>query len=186
MILASKSPRRRELMEQAGYDFRCLTSDFDEASVSTPDPHDLPQLLAWHKALAVADQAMPGELVIGSDTVVILDGHVLGKPANAQDAKAMLRRLSGNTHEVTTGVSVQRDGAEVLGFSQTARVTFWDMTDGEIDAYVASGEPMDKAGAYGVQGKGRLFVREIEGDFYTVMGLPISRLYHELKDFDAR
>ncbi len=181
MILASKSPRRRELMADAGYDFRCLTSDFDETSVSTPDPHDLPHLLAYHKALAVAPQAEPGELVIGSDTVVILDGQVLGKPADTQDAKAMLARLSGKTHEVTTGVSVQRDGGEVLGFSQTARVTFWEMTDEEIDAYVASGEPMDKAGAYGVQGKGRLFVREIEGDFYTVVGLPISRLYHELK-----
>lgn len=186
MILASKSPRRRELMEEAGYDFRCLTSDFDETSVSTPDPHDLPQLLAYHKALAVCDMADPDELVIGSDTVVILDGQVLGKPADAQDAKDMLARLSGKTHEVTTGVSVQRGRRELLGFSQTARVTFWEMTPEEIDAYVASGEPMDKAGAYAVQGRGRLFVRGIEGDFYTVMGLPISRLYHELKGIDAR
>ncbi len=186
MILASKSPRRRELMEQAGYDFRCLVSDFDEGSVSTADPHDLPALLAYHKARVVADMAEPGELVIGSDTVVILEGHVLGKPADEQDARDMLARLSGKTHDVTTGVSVQRDGVEVLGFSQTAHVTFWEMSQAEIDAYVASGEPMDKAGAYAVQGRGRLFVQGIEGDFYTVMGLPISRLYHELKDIDVK
>ena len=185
MILASKSPRRRELMEEAGFDFTCCTSDFDESSVHARDPHELPHALAWHKALSVSPNARPGELVIGSDTVVILGERVLGKPADADEARQMLRDLSGKTHEVTTGVSVLCDGCEVLGFSETARVTFWDLDDDEIDAYVACGEPMDKAGAYGIQGKGRLLVRGIEGDFYTVMGLPISRLYRELRGLEA-
>ena len=185
MILASKSPRRRELMAEAGFDFRCLSSDFDESSVTADDPHGLPQLLASHKAASVAAQAAAGELVIGSDTVVILDGRVLGKPRDAQEAHAMLQTLSGRTHEVTTGVSVQRDGQEVVAFSDTARVTFWELTDEDIDSYVGTGEPMDKAGAYGIQGKGRLLVKGIVGDFYTVVGLPISRLYRELKKLGA-
>ena len=172
MILASKSPRRRELMEEAGFDFTCCTSDFDESSVHVRDPHELPHALAWHKALSVSPSARPGE-------------RALGKPADADEAHQMLRDLSGKTHEVTTGVSVLCDGCEVLGFSETARVTFWDLDDDEIDTYVATGEPMDKAGAYGIQGKGRLLVRGIEGDFYTVMGLPISRLYRELRALKA-
>lgn len=180
MILASKSPRRRELLSEAGYEFTCMGSNFDETSISAADPHDLPGLLAYHKALSVAGQAAPDELVIGSDTVVLLDGRVLGKPCDAQDAREMLTSLSGKTHEVVTGVAVLRNGRSVCRFSETARVTFWDLLPEEIDAYVASGEPMDKAGAYGIQGKGRLLVRGIEGDFYTVVGLPISRLYREL------
>ena len=181
MILASKSPRRRELLSEAGYEFACVSSDFDESSVSADDPHDLPGLLAYHKALSVAGQAAPDELVIGSDTVVLLGSRVLGKPRDTREAREMLASLSGKTHEVVTGVAVLRNSEAVCRFSETARVTFWDLAPDEIDAYVASGEPMDKAGAYGIQGKGRLLVRGIEGDFYTVVGLPISRLYRELR-----
>ncbi len=172
-------------MEEAGYTFTCVSSDFDESSVSAADPHDLPALLAYHKALAAAGQAARDELVIGSDTVVLLDGRVLGKPRDAHEAREMLASLSGATHEVVTGVAVLRNGNAVCRFSETARVTFWDLLPEEIDAYVASGEPMDKAGAYGIQGRGRLLVRGIEGDFYTVMGLPISRLYRELRKLGA-
>lgn len=185
MILASRSPRRRELLADAGFTFTCHASDFDESSLHTADPHDLPGELARQKALSVAPFARRGELVIGSDTAVILKGRVFGKPSGPEQAREMLYALSGKTHEVTTGVSIVRDSAQVASFSQTARVTFWDLEPELVDAYVASGEPLDKAGAYGIQGKGRLLVRGIEGDFYTVMGLPISRLYRELKTLGA-
>lgn len=185
MILASQSPRRRELLEQAGFTFSCHASDFDESSVRTSDPHDLPGELARHKALSVAHLALPGELVIGSDTAVILGERVFGKPSGPEQAREMLAALSGETHEVTTGVSIVRDAGEVVCFSQTAKVSFWELEPDLVDAYVASGEPLDKAGAYGIQGKGRLLVKGIEGDFYTVMGLPIARLYRELKALGA-
>lgn len=181
MILASKSPRRRELLAEAGYTFTCVTSDFDESSVRGADPRELPRLLALGKALAVADQARPGEPVIGSDTVVLLDGAVLGKPCDEDDARRMLRALSGKTHEVATGVAVVRDGTEAFSFTDVARVTFWPLDGNDIEWYLQTGEPFDKAGAYGIQGKGRLLVRGIEGDFYTVMGLPISRLHRRLR-----
>ncbi len=181
MILASQSPRRSQLLSEAGFSFRCVPARIDERSVERTTPEELVRALACAKAGAVAGEAGPGEPVVGSDTAVVLDGDVLGKPADANEARAMLRRLSGRTHEVVTGVSVWRDGAEAVNFAETARVEFWDLLDAEIDAYVATGEPFDKAGAYGIQGRGRTLVKGIAGDFYTVVGLPISRLVRELR-----
>ncbi len=181
MILASQSPRRRQILEEAGFEFRTLPSSFDEAGVSEGDPHRLVAHLAAGKAAQVCPQAAPGEIVIGADTVVVLGGAVLGKPTDPDNARAMLRSLSGTTHEVLTGVSLWRDGAEVSTFVEATPVTFWPLSDDEIDAYVATGEPLDKAGAYGIQGRGRLLVKGIEGDYYNVVGLPVARLARELK-----
>ena len=145
------------------------------------DPVELVALLARGKARTVAEQAEPGELVIGSDTVVVLGEQVLGKPADAADAAAMLHTLSGNTHHVLTAVSVWRDGSDVCTFVDRVDVTFWELTDEEIGAYVATGEPLDKAGAYGIQGLGRVLVKGIEGDYYTAVGLPVAHLVRELR-----
>ena len=181
MILASASPRRRQLLEEAGVTFTVIPARFDERAVSRSDPHELVEALAQGKARAVAEQTGGEEPVIGSDTVVVLDGTVLGKPRDAEDARAMLHALSGRTHEVMTGVCVWMPDGRTRSFVESVRVTFYKLTDAEIDAYVASGEPMDKAGSYGIQGRGRLLVRGIEGDFYAVVGLPVARLVRELR-----
>ena len=186
MILASQSPRRRQLLEEAGYTFACVPANIDERAVAREDPAALVGALARAKAGAVAAQAAPGEAVIGSDTVVVLGDQVLGKPADDADARRMLHALSGATHRVLTGVSVQRDANELANFVEEARVTFWELEDAEIDAYVASGEPLDKAGAYGIQGRGRLLVRRIEGDYYAIVGLPIARLARTLRALDIQ
>lgn len=180
MILASQSPRRRQILQEAGFSFKTIPSAFDEDQISADTPETLVARLAAGKASDVCSQAAPGEAVVGSDTVVVLDGNVLGKPKDAADACRMLQRLSGRTHEVMTGVSIWRDGQEVGGFVEKTAVAFWDLSPAQIDAYVASGEPLDKAGAYGIQGYGRLLVKGIEGDFYNVVGLPIARLAREL------
>jgi septum formation protein len=132
--------------------------------------------LALRKAAAVAKNR-PGDVVIGADTVVVLDDEILGKPRDENEARAMLAKLAGRWHTVYTGVAVLRGGEKTV-FSQNAKVQFAPMSDDQIAAYVATGEPMDKAGSYGIQGKGALFVRGIEGDFYTVMGLPVCGLYN--------
>lgn len=181
MILASQSPRRIQLLSEAGYSFRAIPSRVDERAIGSDTPEGLSRALASAKALACAREALPGEIVIGSDTVVALGDEVLGKPVDDEDARRMLRRLSGAVHSVTTSVSIVADGGEIAGFSQTACVEFWDLCEDEIAAYVATGEPRDKAGAYGIQGKGRLLVKGIEGDFYTVVGLPVSRLVRLLR-----
>lgn len=181
MILASQSPRRRQILKEAGFEFRTLPSSFDESLVDERDPRRLVLRLASGKAQQVCPNAETGEVVIGSDTVVVLGGTVLGKPKGPEDARSMLRNLSGATHEVLTGVSLWRDGHEESSFVETTPVTFWPLSDEEIDAYVASGEPFDKAGSYGIQGRGRLFVKGIVGDFYNVVGLPVARLARELK-----
>lgn len=172
-------------MEEAGLAFTVAPAPFDERAVHADDPRELVRLLACGKARAAAGAAKAGEPVIGSDTVVVLDGRVLGKPRDVDDARAMLRALSGRTHEVMTGVCVLADGEEHT-FVEVARVTFYELADDEIDAYVASGEPLDKAGAYGIQGLGRLLVRGMEGDYYAVVGLPIARLVRLLRAIDAR
>lgn len=184
MILASQSPRRQQLMTEAGLTFRVIPSSFDETAVEAADPVALVSALARAKAAAVDSEAAPGELIVGSDTVVLLGSTILGKPVNHDEARAMLHALSGVTHEVITGVSLRQNGSEVRSFTETAQVTFWDLSDAEIDSYVATNEPMDKAGAYGIQGPGRLMVRSIAGDFYTIVGLPISRLVRELRSLE--
>lgn len=181
MILASQSPRRIELMREAGYDIRVIPADIDETPLPDETPLALVERLARAKAQAVA--ALPGnadETVLAADTIVALDGVLLGKPADEAEAKRMLRRLSGRTHQVATGVCIAH-GAERRSFVDVTDVTFFELTDAQIDTYVASGEPRDKAGAYGIQGAdGRLLVERIDGDFYNVVGLPIAKVVRAL------
>ncbi|MBQ8687644.1 MAG: septum formation inhibitor Maf [Ruminococcus sp.] len=179
-ILASGSPRRKELMHYITDDFIIRTSDADETLPEGIAPYEASAHLAGLKAAAVAAEHADA-LVIGCDTTVILDGKILGKPLDAADAKHMLQTLSGRTHEVVTGVALICKG-KMHTFSETTRVTFYPLTDAEIDAYLATGEPFDKAGSYGIQGKGALFVKGIEGDYYNVVGLPIAALSRKLKE----
>lgn len=181
IILASASPRRRELMELAGYDFEVICADIVEAVPKNVQPQEVVMSLALQKAQAVAAENEDA-VVVGSDTVVALDGKILGKPHSESEACEMLRLLSGRTHKVFTGVAVVGDGKEKNFFDETD-VEFYPLDEDEIKKYVATGEPMDKAGAYGIQGKGSVLVKRINGDFFNVMGLPIAKLYREMSDF---
>lgn len=182
MILASQSPRRIELMREAGFEVRVIPADIDETAHDNEGPFELVERLARAKARAVAaEHAKPGETVIAADTIVAEGGLLLGKPSDEEDAKRMLRALSGTTHQVATGVCIVR-GEEIHSFIDITDVTFFDVSDAEIEAYVASGEPMDKAGAYGIQGTGgRMLVERIDGDFYNVVGLPIAKVVRALR-----
>ncbi len=179
MILASASPRRKELLALAGFDFQIETAAVEETYDPTLPPEQIVMHLAAVKAAPVAARH-PSETVIGADTVVVLDEAILGKPHSTDEAKAMLRRLSGRVHQVYTGVCLRR-GETVVRFAACTLVHFKVLTEEEIAAYVATGEPMDKAGAYGVQGRGCVLVEGIEGDYFNVVGLPVSRLYDEIK-----
>ena len=173
LILASGSPRRKELLSLYTTDFTVCVSDFDESAVTAPTPALLVEKLARGKCLAVA-RSHPGAVVLGCDTVVEAGGRVLGKPRDAQDAKRMLRALSGTTHQVHTGVCLW-DGAQARSFVDSCRVTFFPIPEQEILAYTATPEPYDKAGAYAIQGRAALWLDRLEGDYYTIMGLPVSR-----------
>lgn len=176
IILASQSPRRRELLERMGVgDFRIVTPDIDEQMDRDLPPGELVGRISLEKALAVQSQEGKGPIIIAADTVVALDGAVLGKPADELDAFKMLSTLSGCRHQVYTGLTVLR-GEEQYTVSEETTVTFRELSAEEIDRYVATGEPMDKAGAYGIQGYGALLVEGIQGDYYNVMGLPVCRL----------
>ena len=181
IILASQSPRRRELLERMGLPFRVITPDIDEHMERSLPPGELVAAISAEKAGAVAAQAGPDAIVIAADTVVALDGAVLGKPGDERDAARMLSALSGRTHQVFTGLTVAQGGT-VRTVSEETAVTFRPLTEGEIAAYVRTGEPMDKAGAYGIQGYGALLVEGIRGDYYNVMGLPVCRLGGLLKE----
>lgn len=181
IILASASPRRRELMELAGYDFEVICADIIEIVPENATPQEAVMSLALQKAQAVAAEHKEA-VVIGSDTVVALDGKILGKPHSEQGACEMLRLLSGKTHKVFTGVAIVC-GDKVKNFFDETDVEFYLLGDEEIKKYVATGEPMDKAGAYGIQGKGSVLVKKINGDFFNVMGLPIAKLYREMSDY---
>lgn len=182
IILASKSPRRRELLAQMGLEFQIIVPDIDEDMGQELTPDQLVAAISADKAVAVAAQVGEDSLVIAADTVVVLDGEVLGKPHSTEEAKEMLSRLSGRSHRVYTGYTV-RKGGKAISRSEGTDVNFRALTAEEIAAYVATGEPMDKAGAYGIQGRGLRFVQGIEGDFYTVMGLPGGRLVRALSNF---
>ncbi len=179
MILASASPRRREILDLMGFTYTVEPAQTELPPDLALSPEDAVLRVARGKAEEIAGHH-PNELVLGADTVVVVDGSILGKPKNAEDAKAMLRRLSGREHRVITAVWLC-DGERSEGFADSAKVTFLPMNENEIDAYVASGEPMGKAGAYAIQGRGMRHIRGIHGDFYTVMGLPSGRLYEVLK-----
>ncbi len=180
LILASQSPRRRELISILGLPFAVVGPKCEEVMDTTLPINEQIEKLAYDKAMSVLDENMDN-IVIGSDTVVVCDGVVLGKPKDEEDAKNMLRMLSGNTHAVITGVAILSDSHQEI-FSVATLVTFNEMTEEEIQSYVATKEPMDKAGAYGIQGKGALYIRNIEGDYYSVMGLPVSSIYDALKN----
>lgn len=221
IVLASASPRRRELLGQIGLDFEVCVSDVEERADSV-EPERVVEELSRQKAEAVLEElerqkaeavlreleqqeAEKSEwtrgagraedvLVIGADTVVVLDGQILGKPSDAEDAVGMLRRLSGRTHKVYTGVTLlYRAGTESAAgrtrrksFHEMTKVAFYPMTEGEISAYVSSGDCKDKAGAYGIQGVFARFVKGIEGDYNNVVGLPVGRLYQEAREWLER
>lgn len=182
IVLASQSPRRRELLGQMGLEFTVQVSQLDEAQFSGLPPAELVTTLAREKAALVAADVGPSALVIAADTVVVLDGAVLGKPVSPQEAEDMLWSLSGREHQVYTGVCVEHDG-RVLTEYEVTHVTFRSLTREEIRAYVSTGEPMDKAGAYGIQGYGGLLVEGIRGDYFAVVGLPVGRLAQILRTF---
>lgn len=172
LILASKSPRRRELLSLITTDFEIKSADVDE---SLPEGIS-PQEAVLHLSKIKAEPFDNGEdIVIGADTVVAVDGKILGKPADRQQAAEMLKSLSGKYHSVFTGVTVIKPEQSVT-FSVETKVKFFDLSDDEIDSYIATGECDDKAGAYGIQGKGSLLVEKIDGDYFNVVGLPISKL----------
>jgi septum formation protein len=175
LILASRSPRRRELLRGAGFDFDVRPSTVEETASPGETPEEFARRAAREKALEVAASAPPESLVLGADTVVVADGEILGKPANAPDAARMLRLLSGVTHRVITGVCIVRapDRVEALAH-ETTFVTFRCLDEEEIRDYLASGEPFDKAGAYGIQGLASKFVTRVEGCYFNVVGLPVA------------
>ena len=183
IILASASPRRRELLERIGItDFTIAAPNVDESVEPGLSPADMVERLSLRKARAAASRFGPDELILAADTVVALDGAVLGKPRDGDDAFAMLSALSGREHRVYTGVTVLRGDRAVTQHEETA-VTFRALSPEEIRGYIATGEPLDKAGAYGIQGVGALLVSGIRGDYSNVMGLPVFRLGRILSGF---
>lgn len=183
LILASQSPRRPELLAAAGLDFRQRVQPVEEIRASGESPSAYVRRLAQSKAEAVWRDA--DEIVLGADTIVVLGERVLEKPVDAADARAMLRSLAGREHTVITGICLRHSRGTIVDHSSTT-VRFVPMTDSEIDDYVASGEPMDKAGAYGIQGPASKFVERIDGCYFNVMGLPVSLVYQYVKQITQR
>lgn len=209
IILASKSPRRKQLLEEAGVHFTVFTGSTEVDETLEPDlladPEEAVKKLAERKAGAVVQEVLALNpvglgIVIGADTMVVLDGEMLGKPYSADHAREMLRKLSGRTHQVITAVSVWMlllneteekggDGNVSIGFrtfTETSQVTFKELTDEDINAYVATGETIDKAGAYGIQGKGAALVEKYEGDYNNIVGLPVDKLLENFPDLLRR
>jgi septum formation protein len=181
LVLASASPRRRELLAILGLPFEVLASEVDESLPSGEAPECSVARLAVAKAEAGAERR-PDALVLGADTLVVLDGFVFGKPRDAAQARSMLRGLSGRTHRVWTGIAVAGAGTPTLERVVGAEVTFRAISDQEIEAYVATGEPLDKAGAYAIQGRASAFVTELRGELSTVVGLPMSATIELLRE----
>jgi septum formation protein len=181
-ILASNSPRRKEILTQAGFQFAVLPSDVDESFPNEMILQDVPVMLAERKAKAILESC-PNSLVLAADTVVILENEILNKPANKQEALQMLKKLSGKTHEVVTGIALASP-SQLVTASDSALVRFRELADWEIEWYVRGGASLDKAGAYGVQDFiGMAGIEKLDGSFYTVMGLPIYHVYQLLKPF---
>jgi len=190
LVLASASPRRQELLHSAGIAFTVQPADINETPLPGESPRDCAERLAREKAVAVF-QGRAGDYVLGADTIVVVDGAILGKPRDADDAARMLRLLSGRTHTVITGVCVVNPGAsgqgsgagktDLLTASETTLVTVCELSDKEIRDYVATGEPMDKAGGYAIQGIASRWIPRIEGDYSNVVGLPVALVYRMLR-----
>ena len=197
LVLASASPRRQELLRNVGIPFMVQAADIDETPRAGELPRDCAERLAREKALAVFQQR-PRDCVLGADTIVVVDNAILGKPRDSDDAARMLRLLSGRRHEVITGVCVVEavarghwsgasdSTAEVKAASETTLVTMSELSDAEIREYVASGEPMDKAGAYAIQGMASRWIPRIEGDYSNVVGLPVALVYAMLRKGAAK
>lgn len=181
IILASASPRRKELLEIAGLEFEICVKEVDETIPKGTLPPIAAELTATKKALATAAEH-PNDIVIGADTIVVDGGKILGKPHGKEDATAMLSMLSGKEHTVITGVCIACKGKTEV-FHRESKVKFYPLSEKEIADYVATGEPMDKAGAYGIQGKGSLLVEGIEGDYFNIVGLPVASTVRAIKKF---
>jgi len=188
IVLASASPRRQELLRSAGIEFAVQPADIDETARAGELPRNYAERLAQEKALAVA-YTRPRDYVLGADTIVVVDGAILGKPRDADDAARMLRVLSGRTHTVITGVCLAAAGDDgersLTTSSETTVVTMREISDDEIRDYIAAGEPMDKAGAYAIQGIASRWIPRIEGDYSNVVGLPVALVYGLLKERGA-
>lgn len=205
LVLASGSPRRVELLTEMGFDPIVRPQDIDEAAAlkafansfdeelgedfgEEPTCEEMVRHLAECKAMsALGDETKPGDVILAADTIVAIDGEELGKPHSEEDAIEMLHALSGRTHEVSTGVCLlsptRTGGHRSFSFYETTSVTFYELDDATIEAYVKTGEPLDKAGAYGIQGLGRTLVRTIEGDYFNVVGLPVAKTMRALEAF---
>lgn len=182
IILASKSPRRKELLEKCGIEFECMPMNIDESLNEGDTLEEKIRILSQRKASACL-AAYPDAVVIGSDTIVTVDEKILGKPKNREEAKEMLRELSGRTHRVITGLCIISSARTYTDVS-VSEVTFALLSEEEIDAYTESGECDDKAGSYAIQGLGGKFITHISGDYYAIMGLPLNLVYEELKNID--
>lgn len=183
LILASASPRRAEVLRNAGVHFQVLSSAVDETPMPGEAAADLVLRLAKAKAELVAARAVGSAIIAAADTTIALDGRILGKPRSPEEARAMLRQLSGRTHAVHTGLALIRlPDVERRSNVETTLVTFSPLSDEEIERYLASGEPFDKAGAYAIQGRAGRFISRIEGDYFNVVGLPLARLCHLLRE----
>lgn len=180
VILASASPRRQELLSVICDDFKIEPSDIDENINSEIDTEKIPEFLARKKAEHIFNKH-PYDTVIGCDTGVFIDGKILGKPKDEKDAVKMLSSLSGKIHKVITGCAIFHEN-KVISFSKVTEVEFYTLDDEEIESYVKTGEPLDKAGSYGIQGKGSVLVKSIRGDYFNVVGLPIAELSRKLKE----
>lgn len=181
IILASKSPRRKELLSEMGITFDIYSKEIEEHLDPDVEPARAVEKLAEEKAQAVFDECLDA-IVIGADTVVCVDHEILGKPKDREDARRMLEKLSGSTHQVIGGVALLSKEKRIV-FSCVTTVHFYELSEAQILAYIDSNEPMDKAGAYGIQGLGKQFVEGIEGDYFNVVGLPVSRVLRALKEF---
>ena len=178
LILASQSPRRKEILQSAGIPFQVRIGDVDESVKPGEAPMSYVRRLAVSKAMAVPRD--PGDLILAADTTVVSEGEILGKPENDEDAKRMLRKLSGKAHEVLTGICLF-SGSKLQIDGESTMVHFTSLSEDEIEQYVASGEPKDKAGAYGIQGLASKFIQRVDGCYFNVVGLPISLVYRHLR-----
>jgi septum formation protein len=187
LILASKSPRRAEILRAVGWPFEAIAAGIDESRAENEDPINYVKRLARSKAEAVANKVSEG-VVLGADTVVVIEREISGQPRDDEDACRMLRLLSGKWHEVLTGVAVMRAGESNCSLVEhaTTRVRFSEMSAEEIRWYVSTGESRDKAGAYAVQGKAALFIQEIQGDYFNIVGLPVRLMYELLRKLDIK
>ena len=183
-ILASASPRRKEILSNAGFSFDIIPSEADESINESLSPEETVKELARRKAQYILER-YPDKVVFGCDTVVAVDAVILGKPENDEDAFRMLKKLSGRSHRVSTGVCVISSEKEIC-FSQTTQVIFYELSDETIKSYIATGECSDKAGSYGIQGYGSVLVKEIRGDYFSVMGLPASEASRALGEFGIK